>query len=235
MAKNIGARAMVLGGTSGIGRATVSRLERYRASDYPTVVEEIIAYGQEHFDITDNGALDDAIQAFRPTHLVYSVGENILDWIQYIEKWTFDEIMKVNVFGFISTIQSLQRLRHPVSVVAVSSDAAYRPMRTSMVYCASKAALDMCIKVASRELAGSGWRVNGVAPGKVANTKMTEYVDRIVPELRGWTEDYARRYELQSVPIGRMVWPIEVAEVICDVLFGPDALTGAIVSVNGGR
>jgi NAD(P)-dependent dehydrogenase (short-subunit alcohol dehydrogenase family) len=93
----------------------------------------------------------------------------------------------------------------------------------------------MTVKVFARELAGSGWRVNAVAPGKVSGTKMTEYVDARVQEIRGWTPEYADAYERASSALGRPATPDEVAQVICDVLFGSMALNGSIVEVNGGR
>jgi NAD(P)-dependent dehydrogenase (short-subunit alcohol dehydrogenase family) len=108
-------------------------------------------------------------------------------------------------------------------------------MRTSAIYCASKAALEMAVRVASRELAPLGWRVNAVAPGKVADTPMTSYVDQRVMEIRGWTEEQASEYERQSSPLGRMVTKEEVADVILNVLNGPQAQTGEIIAVNGGR
>ena len=108
-------------------------------------------------------------------------------------------------------------------------------MRTSAIYCASKAALEMAVRVASREYAPAGWRINAVAPGKVEHTPMTDYVDHRVMELRGWTMEEADDYELASTPLGRKVTKEEVAQVIEQVLFGPKAQTGEIVAVNGGR
>lgn len=227
---------MVLGGTSGIGAATVERL-RARYPHEPWLgVETITAYGKEDWDVRRNADLAKAVHRDRPTHVVYSAGVNRLDWIEDISKDDFQHVMEVNVWGFLNLMGALKRSDHgPVSVVAVTSDAAWRVMRTSAVYCASKAALEMAVKVASRELAPIGWRVNGVAPGKVANTAMTEYVDSAVLALRGWTPEYAEAYEKGSSAIGRKVEAIEVGDVIVDVLFGPGAMTGEIIAVNGGR
>jgi len=64
---------------------------------------------------------------------------------------------------------------------------------------------------------------------------MTEYVDRRVLQLRGWTVEAAEAYEVASTPLGRKVTKEEVAQVIEQVLFGPAAQTGEIIAVNGGR
>jgi NAD(P)-dependent dehydrogenase (short-subunit alcohol dehydrogenase family) len=168
---------------------------------------------------------------------VYSAGVNNLSWISelsdnMVEHDTFD----VNVHGFVDTI-SLHKRTWPtanVSCVAVSSDAADHPMRGSLAYCASKAALDMAIRVAARGLAPL-WRVNGVAPGMVEGTPMTAYIDQEVPHFRGWTTEEAKTYERSQVPSGRRALLSEVAETICWVLTGPAQMTGEIVRINGGR
>lgn len=227
-------RLMVLGGTSGIGAAVADLIGSGMGV-------QTWAYGIKDFNVLDYARLRQEIQSVRPTHLVYSVGINQLDWAQDIFSTTFDDVMKVNVKGFLDVMQTLMDLHdvtslpYKPSVVAISSDAARRPMRTSAIYCASKAALDMMVKVFARERAGQGWRINAVAPGKVSDTGMTNYVDARVTEIRGWTQEYADAYERASSAIGRPARPEEVAQVVADVLFGPMALNGTIVEVNGGR
>lgn len=227
-------RVLILGGTSGIGEATHRYIEDGYHDDFP---RDVFSYGQPLFDILNSDQLGMAIRTTRPTHVVYSIGVNRLDWLSSIQSKDFHHLMDVNVAGFISTMQALRELcSWQVSVVAVTSDAAWRPMRTSMVYCASKAALEMCVKVASRELASVGWRVNAVAPGKVADTPMSEYVDQRVLELRGWSEGKARDYEAQSSALGRSLSKSEVAGVIASVLLSrSQGWTGAVIPVNGGR
>lgn len=172
----------------------------------------------------------------KPNHVVYSVGINELDWSWNLTRESFDAIMAANVWGFINVLKALQETEKAYSVLALTSDAARRPMRTSMAYCASKAALDQVIRVASRELAKEGWRINGLAPGKVDGTAMTAYVDERVPQIRGWSPEQAEAYELSSSPIGRKLTREEVAEVACEVLLSPAlGWTGDIVTVNGGR
>jgi NAD(P)-dependent dehydrogenase (short-subunit alcohol dehydrogenase family) len=220
---------MVLGGTSGIGQDITSYFRARGEVD-------VASYGLEDFDVTDDGpALFVRIKNFSPTHVVYSVGVHQMDWLEDVTLSDFNVLMKSNVWGFIKTMQELQALGTPVSVVAITSDAAWRPMRTSLAYCASKAALEMAVKVASRELAPAGWRINAVAPGKVHDTAMTDYVNAAVPDLRGWTPKYAEEYERNSSVLGRPVLKSEVTKVVVDVLFGPPALTGIVVPVNGGR
>jgi NAD(P)-dependent dehydrogenase (short-subunit alcohol dehydrogenase family) len=200
------------------------------------VFDVISVWGHEHFDVAYRTPMVDAVETLRPTDIIYSVGINKLDWIPEIRQLDFMSVMKTNVWGFLNLLQALDLAGvEEANVVAITSDAAWRPMRTSAVYCASKAALEMAIRVASREYASNGWRINGVAPGKVEDTAMTEYVDKRVLDLRGWTVEAAEAYEVASTPLGRKVTKLEVAEVVAATLFGPKAQTGEIIAVNGGR
>jgi NAD(P)-dependent dehydrogenase (short-subunit alcohol dehydrogenase family) len=221
-------RLVVLGGNSGIGAAV--------AAHGRSMGVHTETFKDRDPDVRSHQKLAGLLRSYRPTHLVYSVGVNALEWSAYLSREDFFHLMEVNVWGFLDTVKILQAIGDPVSVVAVTSDAAWRPMRTSAAYCASKAALEMAVKVTSRELAPLGWRINAVAPGKVADTPMTEYVDRRVMEVRGWDKEKADAYEAASSPIGRALEAYEVAEVICDVVFSEvKGFTGAVVPVNGGR
>jgi len=223
----------VLGGTSGIGQATFDRL--WTECEL-TMFERAAAFGYEDFSVIYRTPLRQEISNWKPTDVVYSVGINKLDWVKDVRISDFTEVMQTNVYGFLNLVQVLdQEGCGPVNIVVVTSDAAWRPMRTSAVYCASKAALEMAVRVASREYAPKGWRINGVAPGKVEDTPMTRYVDQRVLELREWTHIEAEDYERKSTPIGRKVSRDEVAQVIEQVLLGPAAQTGEIIAVNGGR
>ena len=221
---------LVLGGTSGIGKAAYDRL---MATAEFTGGE---AYGVEDFDVVQRISFRSVIAELKPHDIVYSVGVNKLDWIKDVSPRDFSQIMSANVYGFLNMVRLLDEADYgPVNIVAVTSDAAWRPMRTSAIYCASKAALEMAVRVASREYAPKGWRINAVAPGKVEDTPMTEYVDARVLDLRGWSVEAAEAYEVASTPLGRKVTKDEVAQVIEQVLFGPAAQTGEIIAVNGGR
>jgi NAD(P)-dependent dehydrogenase (short-subunit alcohol dehydrogenase family) len=51
------------------------------------------------------------------------------------------------------------------SFVAISSESSIMSIRGLGAYCASKAALDMMVRVAADELGGRGIRVNSIRPG----------------------------------------------------------------------
>lgn len=237
-------RAWVIGGTSGIGKSCAELLEK----DMP-----VTATGVEEFNVRS------VVGAWRlwvrdtgfPTHIVYSAGTNHLGWLGDNESWMHEAVVNVNLVGFMRLLDALVSAArdygaggHPFghypfgvkpSIVAISSDAAERPLRTSIGYCASKAGLNMAVRVAARELGPHGWRINAVSPGMTAPTGMSEYIDKRVPEIRGWTEEHALDYERsQEVTPGR-IRPEDVARVVYSTIMGPQHLNGSIITVNGGR
>jgi len=225
-------KTLVLGGNSGIGQAVVNKLVEEYELNKPG---EVLA--PERLDVDVASYLD--LQSYLSKHgpfryIVYSAGINVLEWIEDLTA-TWASIA-VNYMGFVNLI-SIHKSQYPdqqVSVVAVSSDAAEKPMRGSLAYCASKAALDMAIRCAARELAPL-WRVNGVAPGMVEGTAMTKYIDEEIPRFRNWSPEKALEYERSQVPTGRRATLDEVSELICWILLGPEQINGEIVRINGGR
>ena len=227
-------KVLIVGGRSGIGAATAELLGR----KYAARGLEIAIPDHKMLDVNAPISIENYLIEHGPfTHIVYSAGLNKLAWVNARKiSFKMEDMFSINCAGFVELIGSHIR-GYPtarLSAVAVSSDAATRPMRGSVAYCASKAALNMAVKVMARELAPLH-RINAVAPGMVEGTPMTAYIDEAVPEFRGWTEDEARKYEAQNTPTGRRATLGEVAETIEWVLFGPDQMTGAIIEINGGK
>lgn len=213
----------IVGGTSGIGLACATELREVRR-------QEVEISGTE---VDVRRPLKLVTDGWQPDGLVYSAGINHLEWSQKLSPAEMLNLYDVNVVGLVRVLQATPSLER---VVVVGSDAAWRPLRTSAAYCASKAALHMLVKVIARERASENFAINVVAPGMTDSTGMTSYVDGRVPEVRGWTAMQARNYEDSQSPLGRRAEPYEIAEVVADVLLTHTPfLNGAIIPVNGGR
>lgn len=230
---------LVIGGTSGIGEEVVRQSKDQ--FDRVTVPDkyEMDVRSSAKVERFIRGPIGEPI-----THTVYSAGLASLQMIPDLmngsldsEGMCFDEyqnVYDVNVFGFMRVLSALSRSFAGGRVVAIVSDASKTPMRGSMAYCSSKAALAMAVRCAAREL-GKNWNVNGVSPSAVDGTPMTDWIDETVPEFRGWTKEEARSYELASIPKGRRAMKEEVAEIVLSTLTGPDFLTGSIIELTGGK
>jgi NAD(P)-dependent dehydrogenase (short-subunit alcohol dehydrogenase family) len=173
-----------------------------------------------------------------PRMIAYCAGINVLQYTKDLDLAIAKDIFEVNVFGFMRLAKSVAMHRDEnltSRIAVVSSDAAVRPMRTSLAYCSSKAALDMAIRQSAREL--SPWcLVNGIAPGMTAPTGMSEYIDATVPPLRGWSREEAFKYEQSQIPMGRRAHPSEMADAMAYLLLdAPPYQTGSITPINGGR
>lgn len=227
----------VIGGTSGIGKEIADQLEE----------QEIVVHATGDLtDVRNSGVIQAEIRdvensGYSIDGVVYSAGVSYLQWLGSMGVPGLQEakgVVDTNLLGFISVMDALcvgDRRWQPIPVVVISSDAATRPMRTSIAYCASKAGLDMAVRCAARELGPLGWRINAVSPGMTKDTAISDYVDARVMKLRNWSRDQMLNYEeRQEVVLGR-VTKSEIAQVAIDTLFGPPHLNGAIIPVNGGR
>lgn len=227
---------LVIGGNSGIGKATAQWLNEkdVRVVLTPTVEELDVRVGSSVGEYI--AKMTEGLHPNDRIEVVYSAGVNELEWIGELSEHALRQIWEVNVNGFLRVLDALRVNQiQDARIVAISSDAAERPMRTSIAYCSSKAALNMAVKCAAREMAGEGWRVNAVAPGMTSYTRMTHYIDHAVPQIRGWSAMEAMEYELQQAVIKRRAAPNEVAQAVQFFLEAPDYVNGAILAVNGGR
>jgi NAD(P)-dependent dehydrogenase (short-subunit alcohol dehydrogenase family) len=238
---------LIIGGSTGIGKAVDKHLFDLKHEPGYDAAGVVMATGKEGLDVNSRASIRRVISEFESehghlTHLVYSAGINRLQEIG--KTWDdsfadFTDVIDTNLIGFMMVIDYLaatrDRMEKPIRVVAISSDAAERPMRTSMAYCASKAGLNMAVRCAARELGPYGWRINAVSPGMTAPTGMSEYIDKRVPEVRNWTPEAAAHYERSQEVVPGRIHPSEVAEVVVGTLFGPDHLNGSIITINGGR
>lgn len=123
------------------------------------------------------------------------------------------------------------------SIVNVSSTLSEHVAPQTVVYAATKAALNALTKGLALELAGAGVRVNAVLPGGVETdmlrTPRTRPGEALDPgELEARVE--SRLATLATLhPLGRLGTPEEVAAVIVGVL-DQTWQTGSLVTIDGG-
>lgn len=232
-------KILIVGGQSGIGEAVAEMIEgAVLGADLFVPNEEAPLddrFGE--LDVRSETSIKNYLSENGPfDYIVYTPGVNRLAYVEDVSQWEMVDQFSVNVFGFSLMMGAHSQMfgRCLKSAVAIVSDAARNPMRGSLNYCSSKAALAQSIKVIAREWAGET-RVNGVAPAIVDDTPMTEYIDETVPLFRGWDPVAARKYEESMLPMKRRVTKDEVAHVVVNTLFGPEYQTGTIVEISGGK
>ncbi len=220
-------RALVIGGASGIGLAVASA---FRAAGAETLVWDIADGADLSCDISDpeqvTAATADTLSMLGvPTHVSITAGVGHGGMLLDLDPSEWDRVMGINAKGVWLAMRALAR---PMlasgggSIVATSSVSAHLVDRSMGLYCASKAALDMVIKVAAAEWAPQ-LRVNGVAPG-VTDTPMLGGA----PTDGAWLGGVARRTALR-----RIATAADIAEAVV-AIHGLSWVTGQILQCDGG-
>lgn len=238
--------AIVTGGSSGIGRATVMELAA-RGYDVgftycarAAAAEQVVAVARARGAQVVAAQVDlaDADGGARVVRQLAGLlgGVNVLvnnaaintrgaALDQTLGSWR--KTFEVNLLAPFACAQAAARAMVAAdggSIVNVSSVVGRVPLPEASAYCAVKAGLDMLTRVLAIELAPYAIRVNGVAPGHTV-TPMNYADDDVAAESTDWPE----------IPLGRSADPAEVARAIA-FLASPEAsyATGSTLLVNGG-
>jgi NAD(P)-dependent dehydrogenase (short-subunit alcohol dehydrogenase family) len=141
----------------------------------------------------------------------------------------FRAVVELNLVGSCVTFKHAARAMIEVgsggSCIAVSSTSAVVTNRGLAAYCASKAGLDMLVRVAADELGASGIRVNAVRPGLTKReAKSPIFSDPVLLDSI-----------LKGTPLGRAGIPDDTAAVV-RFLAGPESswITGQCLTIDGG-
>lgn len=167
---------------------------------------------------------------------VLNDGTNHLSWLGEATERD-EEIIQRNVMAPYWTLNELVRIRgknRPMRVVFITSQTYRVPQRTTALYCASKAAATMMMRVAARELAPHGWVINALAPGKIEDTLMSAKTDEQVLAMRGWSATEADKYAKALIPMGRFTNRAEIVDVLEGLLRMPPYVNGAVIEAFGG-
>lgn len=198
--------AIVTGGAAGLGLA---------------IVHALLATGWtvDSFDLKHGDDVRKPEELACPPRLdllVNCAGINRAQWIEKMTDELWDEVVGVNAKGIFKMTQwGLPSLRASGgTVVNIVSNASHMPMTTSLAYNASKGAAHIMTLQMARELRGSGVTVFGISPNKLRGTEMSQDIERQVLELRGWTAEHARKYQLDALPAGEETDPAELAALL---------------------
>ncbi len=230
--------AVITGGAAGIGAGIAARLaaEGARIALWDADAAALAAAPADHrqtLDVTDAAAVTEAAAATaaalgRIDILVASAGitgPNAPVASYPVEAWR--RVIEVNLTGVFLTnravVPVMQRNDYG-RIVNIASVAGKEGNPNAAAYSASKAGVIGLTKSLGKELAGTGIRVNCVAPAAVK----TALFDQMSAEHVA--------FMLSKIPLGRFGLIEEVAAMVCFLASAEASFsTGAAFDVSGGR
>ena len=237
----VGRRALVTGGTRGIGATIAQRLLDAGA-------KVVVAARTPNNDapvaatfVAGDVSTSEGVEAIATRALAALGGLDILvnnaggahaflggSWTITDQAW--HDSVALNLFAAIrltNAVLPALRASKAAAIVNISSAAAAMPFGPFAHYGAAKAALEYYSRTLAMELAPSGIRVNVLSPGVISTPGSDEFA-RTTPGFS--TDDWVR-----NIPLGRIGDTEDIAEVVA--LLASDRgkfLTGANYRVDGG-
>jgi 2-keto-3-deoxy-L-fuconate dehydrogenase len=243
-----GRHALVTGGASGIGEATVKELAR--AGAFVWIADVNLAAAQAlaeqvgmakaiHLDVTSEKSIAAAVtQVGRLDVLVNNAGIGHVGDIEHTEPEDFDRLHQVNVRGVYLVTRTFMPLLLRVAaggervgvIVMMGSTAGKVGVKQRFAYCSTKGA----VLAMTRQLAVDyprTLRVNAVCPG----TTQTPFVEAYLEKFHKDNKDEVRAELRARQPMGRLGRPEEMASMVRYLASDEAAfITGSLMAIDGG-
>jgi NAD(P)-dependent dehydrogenase (short-subunit alcohol dehydrogenase family) len=237
--------ALVTGGATGIGSATVSALTKDNftvALHYSSSKDAAIKLAQQlksdgakveifRADLSQPNAANDLVQQVKSKLgsidiLVNNAGYMSDSSISQMSDQLWDEAVNLNLsaaFKLIRATSDDMVARKWGRIINVSSQVALTGSANHAHYAAAKAGLLGLTYSAAKEFGASGVTVNAVLPGRIETNMISE-------RSKGRMDEW-----LKQTPMGRLGKSEEVASLIAFLVSEKASyVTGAAVNVNGG-
>jgi NAD(P)-dependent dehydrogenase (short-subunit alcohol dehydrogenase family) len=206
-------RILITGSGSGLGRELHKSL----------LADGHIMHGFDHadgHDVRDPGKTMECPKGLDV--LINCAGVNRIGWLGEFPETDWDDVMDTNAKGiFMMSRWALPELKATKgTILNIVSNASHMPMTASAAYNASKGAAHILTLQLARELRNDSITVFGVSPNKLRGTGMSKDIEEQVVKVRGWTPEYAAKYQKDALLAGEETDPAVLAEFISFLLAG---------------
>jgi meso-butanediol dehydrogenase/(S,S)-butanediol dehydrogenase/diacetyl reductase len=227
-----GKRAVVTGGSNGIGLATARALAAGGAKVSVFDLEQPVDFDGQFLavDVTDPASISTAFGKIdAPDIVVANAGTGAQAELTDTSRELWNRIIAINLSGVFHTVQAAaasMKPRRSGSIVLTASTNSYDGEAQLTAYNASKAGVLGILHTAANELGPFGIRINAVCPGLIRTRLTQRHFDNPA---------YLRNY-FQHIPLGRGGEPEEVAAAIAFLASDlASYITGAALLVDGGQ
>lgn len=238
-----GKTILITGAASGIGLATAQALAaagaaRLVLADVDAPALAALAIDRAPGDVRDEAYWDAAAPMLRGLdHAVINAGVSGSGAIEDLELAEWRRVLSVNLDGaFLSLRAALRGIRDGGSIALTASAAGIKAEPGIAAYAASKAAVIQLAKVAAKEGAPRGIRVNAIAPAGVETPiwDTMPFFEELVAAEGGRDAAFAAMAGW-ATPLGRYATPAEIATQIAFLLSDASAfMTGTVLISDGG-
>jgi NAD(P)-dependent dehydrogenase (short-subunit alcohol dehydrogenase family) len=240
---------IISGGGTGIGRAIAQKLSREhtvilcgRNSKNLEETLSLLNNRSRHYalemDVRSLPSVQEAASQCPVSSLdgiIANAGIGGANFFGVEDRW--EDIVQTNLSGtyfFVNSFlpylrKSAPKFKH---IAIVSSILARLGVSKYSAYCASKAGLLGLMRSWAVEMAPENILVNAVCPGWV-NTQMSQDGLEEIAQGMNITKDQFYQIAMQSVPLGKMSEPDEIAELMA-YLLNQTSLTGQTIDINNG-
>ncbi|WP_305098094.1 SDR family NAD(P)-dependent oxidoreductase [Croceibacterium aestuarii] len=244
-----GKTALITGAASGIGAACAQALAERGATRLVLVDRDEAALRALELatedvlhvtgDVADPALWEEVEALAGPLdHAVLNAGIGLGGPIAELSFETWRALMAVNLDGMFLSLRTAMRLANDnAALVLTASAAGIKPEAGNAAYAASKAAVIQLAKVAAKEGASRGIRVNAIAPGGV-DTPIWDAMPFFAGLVEQHGGDRAAAIAAMgkgSAPLGRFATAEEIAAQVAFLLSDEAAtITGTVLVSDGG-